>query len=443
MRLVICLIIGIFMLAIVAPAMAAVKGEYLDVQGWAEPNTPAEHNKLGVLRYLPEGKTATAAVILIPGNGGGAPSFDIIGRWLAENAGVEVWAVDRRSNHLEDHAGTDMALKDGDIMGGGAYYMGGQFKQLTAAEVPFVKNWGLATHLNDIGEVVKQIQGRGIKDIFLGGHSLGAMMTQTYGAYELPDGQAAYKGLRGLILFDGSVWSGRGGAEVEKRIADVSKQIDAGELWPKEFPQVGVISEFIAIAASRDPEGLSMLAPFVTQQTGVDSPMTNIALFGVAMDTDHKFHALCRCGKLAEADPKKSGEALDWIPYDKCGEVTDAVALSKALVVGRGTAEWYQPLALVRDMGKAVKAALDLPEMGLKHEKEMDLPVIGFLANAKGYDFAEGMKQYGASTKGKAEIHAIDPPGTYAHLDPLVAADADKRVFTPLKDWMDKVLAAK
>ena len=442
MRLVICLIIGIFMLAIVAPAMAAVKGEYLDVQGWAEPNTPAEHNKLGVLRYSPEGKAATAAVILIPGNGGGAPSFDIIGRWLAENAGVEVWAIDRRSNHLEDHTGTDMALKDGDIMGGGAYYMGGQFKRLTAADVPFVKNWGLATHLNDIGEVVKQIQARGIKDIFLGGHSLGAMMTQTYGAYELPDGQAAYKGLRGLILFDGSVWTGRGGAEVDKRIADVSKQIDAGQLWP-EGEQVGAISEFITIAASRDPEGLSMLAPFVTQQTGVDSPMTNIALFGVAMDTDYKFHALSRCGKLAQADPKKSGEALDWIPYDKCGEATDAVALSKALVVGRGTAEWYQPLALLRDMGKAVKAGLDLPEMGLKHEKEMDLPVIGFLANAKSYDFAEGMKAYAASIKGKAEIHAIDPPGTYAHLDPIVAADADKQVFTPLKEWMGKVVAGK
>jgi len=123
--------------------------------------------------------------------------------------------------------------------------------------------------------------------------------------------------------------------------------------------------------------------------------------------------------------------------------VTDAVALSKALVVGKGAAEWYQPLALLRDMGKAVKAGLDLPEMGLKHEKEMDLPVIGFLANAKSYDFAEGMKQYGASTKGKAEIHAIDPPGTYAHLDPLVAADADKRVFTPLKEWMGKVVAGK
>jgi hypothetical protein len=73
----------------------------------------------------------------------------------------------------------------------------------------------------------------------------------------------------------------------------------------------------------------------------------------------------------------------------------------------------------------------------------MDLPVIAFLANAKGYDFAGGWKAYAASVKGKTETVAIDPPGTYAHLDPLVAADAGKRVFTPLKEWMAGVLAAK
>ena len=67
----------------------------------------------------------------------------------------------------------------------------------------------------------------------------------------------------------------------------------------------------LLIAANLDPEGLSLLAslPPVQQLTKIDSPMTNLALFGVAMDTDYKFHALSRCGKLAEADPKKPGEA--------------------------------------------------------------------------------------------------------------------------------------
>ena len=36
---------------------------------------------------------------------------------------------------------------------------------------------------------MKQIQARGIKNIFLGGHSLGALMTQAYAAFELPDGR--------------------------------------------------------------------------------------------------------------------------------------------------------------------------------------------------------------------------------------------------------------
>ena len=441
MRVALLVCLAVTLLSASLPACAEVRSEYLDLNGWAEPNTPAEHNKLGVLRYWPEGQTPTAAVILIPGNGGGAASFDIIGRWLAENAGVEVWAVDRRSNLLEDHTGLDQALKDGNILAGGMYYLGGEFKQITPAEVPFLKYWGLRTHLNDIGEVVKQIQGRGIKDIFLGGHSLGAIMTQAYAAYELPDGRPAYKDLRGLILFDGSIWTAPSAGEVDKRVAEVEKLINEGVVFPPGLPQVAVVSDLIIIAAALDPEGESVIAPFVQEKTGVTGALTNLALFGVALDTDFKFHALSRAGKLAEAS--ENGAARGWVSYKDCGEVTDAVALSKALVAGRGAAEWYQPLALMLETGKAAKAMLDLPEMGFKYEKEMDLPVIGFFANANGYDFAQGAKSYAGAIKGKAEIHEIDPPGTYAHLDPIVAADAPERVFTPLKEWMEQARAGR
>jgi pimeloyl-ACP methyl ester carboxylesterase len=423
------------------PAWAAVRSEYLDVPGWAEPNTPPDHNKQGVLRYWDDAKPATAAAIFIPGNGGGASSFDMIGRWLVANAGIEVWAVDRRSNHLEDHAGTEQALKTGNIVLGGMYYTGGgAYKRILPGDVPYLKHWGLRTHLNDIGELVKQIQARGIKNIFLGGHSLGALMTQAYAAFELPDGRPAYKDLRGLILFDGSVRKLRAGEDLDKRIAEAEKRINEGAVFAPDQPQAGQLSELIAIAASLSPDVASPIAPFVQDRTKVTAPVTNLALFGAAMDTDYKSHALCRCGRLADADPKNPGAPLSWVAYDKCGEVTDAVALAKALVAGRGAAEWYQPSVLMLDVGKASAAWLDLPAMGLKHEKEMDLPVIGFLANAQGYDFAEGMKEYAAAIKGKPEIHPIDPPGTYAHLDPLVAADADKRVFTPLKEWMQRAL---
>jgi len=430
------------LLAMSVPARAEVRSEYLELKGWAEPNTPAEHNKVGVLRYWFEGKPATAAAVFIPGNGGGAPSFDMIGRWLAENAGMEVWAVDRRSNLLEDHTATDQALKDGNIMKAGMYYMSGGFKEIKSGDVPYLKHWGLQTHLNDVAEVIKQIQARGIKDIFLGGHSLGAMMTQCYAAYELPEGKAAYKDLRGLVLFDGSMPSQVSG-EYDKRIAEVEKQISDGVVFPADLPRGGVVSELIMIAASLDPGGRSLIAPFIQDMTKVTSPLTNLALFGVAIDTDYKFHALCRAGKLAAADADDPTAPVGWVAYDKCGEVTDAAALAKSLVNGRGAAEWYQPLALMLDMGKAAKAGLNLPEMGLKHEQEMGLPVVAFMANATSYEFAQGVKAYAAAIKGKAEIHNIDPPGTYAHLDALVAADAPQRVFTPLKEWMAGVLAGK
>ncbi|UCH36332.1 MAG: alpha/beta fold hydrolase [Armatimonadota bacterium] len=443
MRIALCGCLVMILLAAALPAWAAVGSEYLELDGWAEPNTPPEHNKFGVLRYWAEGKTATAATIFIPGNGGGAASFDIVGRWLAENADIEVWAMDRRSNHLEDHTGTDQALKDGNMLMAGMYYMGGGFKEITSKDVPFLKHWGLRTHLNDVAALVKHIQGRGIKDIFLGGHSLGAMMTQAYAAYELDGGKPAYKDLRGLILFDGSVWGSRVGDDIERHIATLEEEISQGALFPADLPQGGIVSELIIIAATRDPEGASPIAPFIQDMTEVTSPLTNLALFGVAIDTDFNFHALCRAGKLGEPDAANPQAPLGWIGYQDSGEATDALALAKALTAGRGAAEWYQPLALMPDVRRASKAMLDVPELGLKYQKEMDLPVIGFLANAESYDFAEGMKEYAASIKGTADIHAIDPAGTYAHLDPIVAADADKRVFTPLKEWMAGVLAGK
>lgn len=441
MRTRLCVCLAAVFFAWSLPACAEVGCEYLELEAWAEPNTPPEHNKLGILRYWPHEKPATAAVILIPGNGGGAPSLSIVGRWLAENAGVEVWAMDRRSNHLEDHAGTDLALR-GDIAGGLKYYTASQYRPLDLRAARYMKHWGLRTHLNDIADVIKQVQGRGIEDVFLGGHSLGAIIVQAYGAYELPDGRRAYEDLRGLILFDGSTRTMRG-SEFERHIAEAQAEIDGGAVFEADGGKTGALMDLSAIAAANDPNGISILAPLVPKRPGVTLPLTNLALFGVRVDTDYRTSAFCRCGRLAELDPKNPDAPRPWVGHEESGEVTDALALARALTEGRGATEWYHPLALGLDIARIARTMLDAPEMGFKHQQDMDLPVIAFMANAEAYEFADGLKQYAASIKGKTEIHDIDPPGTYAHLDPIVAADADERIFRPLKEWMMQVLAGK
>ena len=425
-------------------SLAETKSEYLEIEGYPEPHTPAEHNKLGAIRYWREGKQDPIGVVLIPGNGGGAPSLDIVARWLVNNAGAQVWAIDRRANRLEDHRGTEQALTTKNALAGVMYYMGPDFISVKGTDVPFLQYWGLPVHLNDVFEVIKEARAHGAKRVFLGGHSLGAMMSQAYAAYELPDAHPGYEDVDGLILFDGSLWGPHGTeADIEQRIAEVNKQMDEGQLFPEALFTAGVASELIAIAAVCDPDGQSPIAPLVAELTKIDEPVTNLALFGVSIDTEYAFHRLCRAGKLAEPDLNTSGKPRTWVRYADVDEVTDALTLAKSLVTGRGACEWYQPLALVRDVGVASNAMLNVPELGFKYHGQMDKPVIAFLANSSGYRFKRGLENYATTVKGEVTIIEIKPDGTYGHLDPIVAADADTRVFTPLKQWIEAVLAAE
>jgi hypothetical protein len=62
-----------------------------------------------------DGAQPDAIVVLIPGFEGGAATFYLLAENLLRRAAadanlvVEVWAVDRRSNHLEDRVGLDLA----------------------------------------------------------------------------------------------------------------------------------------------------------------------------------------------------------------------------------------------------------------------------------------------------------------------------------------------
>ena len=99
--------------------------ELLDVDGVVPPKnptldapTPPERNKVRVVRYRPAAnpaKPARAVVIMMPGFLGGAGSFDPMARALVRRSlndpdgAIEAWAIDRRSNYLEDTHGDDVA----------------------------------------------------------------------------------------------------------------------------------------------------------------------------------------------------------------------------------------------------------------------------------------------------------------------------------------------
>lgn len=123
-------------------------------------------------------------VLLVPGFLGGATNFDALARRLIRAApGWEVWAWDRRSNGLEDRSG--IATADP-----WAYY-----QRYELPDLPFLKDWGLKVHLDDLERLVDAARARG--PVVLAGHSLGASLAALFALYRPQK-------LWGLILLDGT-----------------------------------------------------------------------------------------------------------------------------------------------------------------------------------------------------------------------------------------------
>ena len=193
---------------------------------------PPEHDHdcdyIHLLRYRPETadestKEVNAVLVLMPGYACGNNSFDYLGRQvvsMAENdpgvGSLEVWAVDRRPNCLEDLSGMNdaeaarnpwIALEYYyDLEGNGTDFHG----FLISDEVPFLSEFGLELVMKDIQTVVttKIPNQDDRKDtVFIGGHSMGAILTATYVGWDFdgnPDTEedAGFQNCAGLIGLD-------------------------------------------------------------------------------------------------------------------------------------------------------------------------------------------------------------------------------------------------
>jgi hypothetical protein len=165
---------------------------------------------------------ADAVVVLIPGFLGGAANFDQVARNTVRNASargrfVEVWALDRRANCLEDHTGVVAAARARDPAVAYDYYWGGRevdgkrFEGFASAtEAGFLREFGLARTIRDWHTVLT----RGIPNprqraekVICGGHSLGGPLTAAFASWDF-DGDpgttadAGYNQCAGLVGFD-------------------------------------------------------------------------------------------------------------------------------------------------------------------------------------------------------------------------------------------------
>ncbi len=198
---------------------------------------PAACDWLGYLRFRdaagPADYTKADKIFIAqPGIFEGAGAFDSVARNTIVAAAklgkhVEFWALDRRSNCLEDHTGIEAGLAAGNDATAFAYYYGGKAVNgktfagyQSGSQVAFLGHVGLAQTEQDEYSVMTQAfpsQPERKQKFLCGGHSLGGTLTGYFAEWDF-DGNpattadAGYNQCSGYFALDTSIATSLPGA---------------------------------------------------------------------------------------------------------------------------------------------------------------------------------------------------------------------------------------
>jgi hypothetical protein len=251
---------------------------------------PSACDAVRFVRYRPrtadgQPKAVDAIIVLMPGYMGGANEFEYMGRQLVSMAeaqgrgSLEVWAMDRRANCLEDLTGMNAAEKAGslpdpgiavDYYYNGATVQGRQFQGfLTEADVPYLSEFGLELIMRDVyTAITRLVPNRWLRSqtVFVGGHSLGTPLTGLFAGWDFdrnPDtlADAGYRNCAGLVLLDGPVFyddlmqfNNISEADYLQRVADLrSGAAPRFDLFTGVTPEAMALLEVIGMYAAASP----------------------------------------------------------------------------------------------------------------------------------------------------------------------------------------------
>jgi hypothetical protein len=433
-------------LACAAPAAAAERVAF--VRGAPGPG-PARYDRIQVEKFGPA--SAKRVLVLVPGFQGGAGDFTLDARELVERVpGLQVWAVDRRSQALEDTSRFRDALA-GRITGQQAfdYYLGWlanpaispHFQPIDQAQFGFAKRWGLSLALEDLRRVVLSARHAG-KRVILGGHSLGASTTVAYASWDF-DGHPGYKDLDGLVLIDGGLlgsFSTPTLAQTKQALAALNADGPFVDLLGLHLPwAAGVFSEMAALAALKEPTAPSIAQsfPFLPAQFKPPIPVTNRGQLGFAFDASTSPPDLAfiqvRAGQL--------GPTGDWVD----GEVTPIERLAQTFAQEpANAAEWYFPGRLTIDVDAANalarNAQTELLHLRPWHRREVDLPLYALQTSLSNGHVLRGARRFIAGSKvprGRSVL--VDASATESHLDPLTAAPDRNRFLETVVAFLKRL----
>ena len=360
-----------------------VQTEYFSVRGYPEPHTPRSYNQSYVLRYYRPEDQLDTVLILMPGIFGGASSFDILARQLvASTPGLEVWAIDRRANALEDREVMVASLRARDPMLAYRYYVENAgtpdgFNPLAPDDLRFMAYWGLEVHLRDLHEVVLLARERASR-VVLGGHSLGGSLVGFYAAYQDRLVQPGYRYLDGLLLIEG-VLGRTGGYALDPALTTSLELLpDIEGLESGEDPPYLTLGFTPSLQARR--EVMAQLARFTPEALSpggyLPYPATNLAVLGI-LEGDRYAPTQIFGSSLGEAvgaevsgnltavllggvqsassqsvvGPAPGYEVVDW--HRTPVAHTDPAALARAWSTPESNrSEWYFPLRLALEIGE-------------------------------------------------------------------------------------------
>lgn len=437
----------------------------------AAPATPEAYNGVAVRRFPGAGAGPPAAVLILsPGFSGGINLFDYLaGAVTAAGGGrIQVWSTERRNNRLEDVEGMERAEAASDPRLALGYYFAGDppgYAPLAQEAACFMRHWGLAVALADLRVVVRQARETVGPHgwVFLGGHSLGGMLSQCYAAWDFPEGPG-HRELDGLVLIDGAVggpdWTLTTG--LAQYDADL-KAIEHGEFYWEDptkgaTPRFGILGQAAAMAVTlpdwRDRP--SLVAPMVPDLFALPPgvSLTNEAALGLILDAETSPIASYRAhvGRLTDGRSTTASRrcppppvSLGWIGFREAGELTDLQRIAGALrqYGSANGMEWYASRMLNAEVDLSsnldsrhpdTAALAERHKLRLRHHGEEKIPVLGVVTGSS--EQKRVRYEWYAATVGTRDVTILDAP-EQEHLDPLFAEnDGRNRLFPALIEWL-------
>jgi hypothetical protein len=442
-------------------AGAKVPIKFKVMRGFASPGTPENLNVVGVLKIGdPKAKNV---LVLNPGTSASAAYFQPLARTIAKTLpDWQVWSVERRENFLEDQSELNL-FKQGKVSPSDFfnYYLGyltnpsisNHVHNVPDAAVPFARQWGMNTEINDLRVVVKAAARKG-RNVVMGGHSLGGTITTAYATWDF-NGTPGGRDLSGLVLIDGA----SNPTPVTPEQAQTSlNDLQTSSPWLSfggiPAPLAGLFGTVGSGAAKAAPNAVSIFQGWPGLPSNLQPPPgvnpTNEAGFGQATDVKTSPASL-RAAQVHSGQFAASGDPRGW---DRAGNITPIQRWASmfsgwGLQNLDGTA-WYHPMRLTID-GGAVAEGVANPAQAVLDVHSTDaaklrnsMRIYAFGAALGGSRVLSAAQTLAATAHiPRRNLKLVDRSATYAHNDPNSAEPKVNAFIKRLIPFLKKVSGGK